>query len=602
MNETLWYVVGGALALWFLPKAWRRLQLSRAKHRSLAGHTRMALRLSRLLPNYDLGEHEVFAADGAPPDVAGTRKQAFQRLAQQFLSKSPETLAASAELETGVSDVDFTNAYRVPFPFRAYVRPRLKVGNLVRASEGMRVQDLDGNWSYDLGGSYGTNLFGYDFYKGCIERATARVAALGPVLGSYHPVLIDNVRRLKELSGMDEVSFHMSGTEAVMQAVRLARYHTRRRRVVRFCGSYHGWWDGVQAGPGNPLPAHDVYTLSDQSERTLHVLRTRRDIACVLVNPIQAMHPNSAAPSDGTLVASGRKSHYDKESYRQWLVRLRETCDAAGVALIFDDVFLGFRLARAGTAEYFGVQPDLVTYGKSVGGGLPIGVVAGQSRWMRRYRDDRPSDICFARGTFNSHPYVMAAMNEFLCHLDRPEVTAQYALLETQWNARFEQLNRSLAEAGVPVRLANMVSVATVLYQQPSRYNWMFQYYLRAEGLALSWIGTGRFIFSHACTDADFAAIRDRVVRAACAMQRDGYWWQSAELTNRSIRLRMGRELVTHVWRRLRGADSGAQVGSTELQPQRPPDLDDGIGPRGHKAARVGKVRLAHDQEEFVSR
>lgn len=602
MNGVLWFVVGGAVAIWLLPKAWQRLQLSRAKHRSLAGHTRMALRLSRLLPSYDLGEHEVFAADGAPPDVVGMRKEAFQRLAQQFLSKAPETLAASAELESGVSDVDFTNAYRVPFPFRTYVRPRLKVGNLVRASDGMRVQDLDGNWSYDLGGSYGTNLFGYDFYKGCIERATARVAALGPVLGSYHPVLIDNVRRLKELSGMDEVSFHMSGTEAVMQAVRLARYHTRRRRVVRFSGSYHGWWDGVQAGPGNPLPARDVYTLSDQSERTLHVLRTRRDIACVLVNPIQAMHPNSAAPSDGTLVASGRRASYDKERYRQWLVRLRATCDAAGVSLIFDDVFLGFRLARAGTAEYFGVQPDLVTYGKSVGGGLPIGVVAGQRRWMRRYRDDRPSDICFARGTFNSHPYVMAAMNEFLCHLDRPEVMTQYAALESQWNSRFEQLNRTLSEAGVPVRLANMVSVATVLYSQPSRYNWMFQYYLRAEGLSLSWIGTGRFIFSHACTDADFAAIGDRVVRAACAMQRDGFWWQSAELTNGAIRRRMARELVTHVWRRLRGARAIGPAPIAELQPQRPPDLDDGVGPRGAKTARVGKVRLAHDQEEFVSR
>lgn len=602
MSPTLWLVLGGALVLWLLPRAWQRLELSRAKHRSLGGHTRMALRLSRWLPSYDLSQQEVFAADGAPPEVASTRQRAFERLAQHLVSKAPATLAASAELESGVSDVDFTNAYRVPFPFRAYVRPRMRVGNLVRASEGMRVEDLDGNWSYDLGGSYGTNLFGYDFYKRCIERATARVADLGPVLGSYHPVLLDNVRRLKEISGMDEVSFHMSGTEAVMQAVRLARYHTRRRRVVRFCGSYHGWWDGVQAGPGNPLPAHDVYTLADQSERTLRVLRRRRDIACVLVNPIQAMHPNSAAPSDGMLVASGRKARYDKEGYRQWLVRLRETCDAVGVALIFDDVFLGFRLARGGTAEHFGVQPDLVTYGKSVGGGLPIGVVAGQSRWMRRYRDDRPSDICFARGTFNSHPYVMAAMNEFLCHLDRPEVRAHYTHLEPQWSDRFAGLNRRLEEAEVPVRLVHMVSVATVLYLQPSRYNWMLQYYMRAEGLSLSWIGTGRLIFSHACTDADFAAIVDRLVNAARAMQRDGFWWQSGELSNASIRRRMARELLAHRWRPSPGADAPVDVGIEALQPQRPADLDDGVGPRGPEAARVRKVGLAHDHKKFVAR
>ena len=92
---------------------------------------------------------------------------------------------------------------------------------------------------------------------------------------------------------MDEVSFHMSGTEAVMQAVRLARYHARRSHIVRFCGAYHGWWNDVQPGLGNPSPVRETYTLAEMYERTLHVLRTRRDIACVLVNPLQALHPNA---------------------------------------------------------------------------------------------------------------------------------------------------------------------------------------------------------------------------------------------------------------------------------------------------------------------
>ena len=86
----------------------------------------------------------------------------------------------------------------------------------------------------------------------------------------------------------------MSGTEAVMQAVRLARYHTRRSHLVRFCGAYHGWWGDVQPGIGNPVPAHETYTLTDMSEDTLRVLRTRRNIACVLVNPLQALHPNAS--------------------------------------------------------------------------------------------------------------------------------------------------------------------------------------------------------------------------------------------------------------------------------------------------------------------
>ena len=90
---------------------------------------------------------------------------------------------------------------------------------------------------------------------------------LGPVLGAYHPVIAYNVHGCKEISGLDEVSFHMSGTEAVMQAVRLARYHTRRSHLVRFCGAYHGWWGDVQPGIGNPVPAPDTFTLKDMSER-----------------------------------------------------------------------------------------------------------------------------------------------------------------------------------------------------------------------------------------------------------------------------------------------------------------------------------------------
>src|SRR5215510_1350461 len=183
---------------------------------------------------------------------------------------------------------------------------------------------MDGNWSYDLGGAYGVNLFGADFYKRCIDRGVERARGLGLVLGPYHPIVADNVARLKEISGLDAVSFHMSGTEAVMQAVRLARYHTGRSHVVRFSGAYHGWWDGVQAGVGNPRPAHEIYTLKEMDQATLRVLETRDDIACVLVNPIQALHPNGAPASDSTLLASDRSAQFDKERYRQWLLKLRQ--------------------------------------------------------------------------------------------------------------------------------------------------------------------------------------------------------------------------------------------------------------------------------------
>ena len=119
----------------------------------------------------------------------------------------------------------------------------------------------------------------------------------------------------------------------------------------------------------------------------------------------------------------------------------------------------------------------------------------------------------------------MATMNEFLRYLDEPEVRAGYEQLDALWNSRARELNQRLERLGLPVRVANMTSVWTTLYTQPSRYNWMFQYYLRAEGLTMSWIGTGRFIFSHDLNDSDFAEIANRFVAAAQAMQADGWWW-----------------------------------------------------------------------------
>jgi glutamate-1-semialdehyde 2,1-aminomutase len=185
-----------------------------------------------------------------------------------------------------------------------------------------------------------------------------------------------------------------------------------------------------------------------------------------------------------------------------------------------------------------------VTYGKTLGGGLPIGVVCGRHELMKRFRDDRPADICFARGTFNSHPYVMATMNEFLRYLQTPEGKARYRDLDRIWNERAQRLNERLRSQDLPVEVANISSIWTVNYTRPSRYNWMFQYYLRAEGLALSWIGTGRLIFSLDYTEADFDAVADRFVAAAKAMQRDAWWWSNPELTNKSIKQAILKETI----------------------------------------------------------
>ena len=167
-------------------------------------------------------------------------------------------------------------------------------------------------------------------------------------------------------------------------------------------------------------------------------------------NPIQAMHPNKAAPTDSTLVDSSRNIQYDKEKYQSWLNQLRAVCTEKGIALILDEVFLGFRLARGGAQAYFNVRADLVTYGKTLGGGLPVGVVCGSAQWMKRFNDQKPADLCFARGTFNAHPYVMATMNAFLKFIrseDGGKLYKQADRKSTRLNSSHEWISRMPSSA-----------------------------------------------------------------------------------------------------------------------------------------------------------
>jgi glutamate-1-semialdehyde 2,1-aminomutase len=217
-TQGLLYLCAGSALAWLLWRSYRRLQLSRAKHPSLAGHARMSRRLAALVPFYEYDEARYFSVDDAPEHVATQRRAGFMRLSGVYAQRFVNTARLTSEVEATLCDLLLTANYRVPFQFNRLVRSHLKACVFVKSSSGVTVTDLDDNVQHDLSGSYGVNVLGYDFYKECMDRGADRVRALGPVLGTYHPLIAYNAQRLKEISGLDEVSFHMSGTEAVKLA------------------------------------------------------------------------------------------------------------------------------------------------------------------------------------------------------------------------------------------------------------------------------------------------------------------------------------------------------------------------------------------------
>jgi glutamate-1-semialdehyde 2,1-aminomutase len=520
----------------------RRLVTQLWTLRATAWTPRLARLMSRWVRTHSHSDDAFFRADGAgDPWVAG-RQWAIDRLAAVLQARHAQSIAWGQGIRHAFSDLRFTDANRVPYPFQRFMRDRFDLCTVVTESDGPRLRDVDGQWSLDVSGSYGVNVAGFDRYKEWMARGLERVRDLGPVLGPLHPIVADNIAMLRTVSGLDEVSFHMSGTEAVMAAVRLARFNTGRRLVVAFAGAYHGWWDGVQPGLGSERPLDDCLTLQEMSAASLEVIRRRgREIAGVLVNPVQSLHPNAPPPSDAVLMtSSARSARREDERYVRWLRDLRAACDTAGVPLIFDEVYTGFRLAPGGAQEYFGVRADMVIYGKTVAGGLPIGVVCGKAAVMRRFDPERPLRIAYVIGTFSAHPVVMGAMNEFLRWLTDPSTAARYDEMNERCAAWVRSTNAALAASSLPLSVVHLGTVWTVLFTEPARYNWLLQYYLRAEGVILSWVGTGRCLGSMDFTEKDYGELEEKLLEAARRMKADGWWLTADQHPGRAKSMRAG--------------------------------------------------------------
>ena len=384
-------------------------------------------------------------------------------------------------------------------------------------SEGARVWDLDGNEYIDFTMGFGVNLFGHrpPFVVDAVDVQWRRGVHVGPQSDLAGPAS----RLFCELTGLERAAFCNTGSEAVMTALRLARTATGRDRIAIFEGSYHGIFDGVLAragggragepmtrpiAPGIPQRmVDDVVVLPYGTGEALEWLKANaRGLAAVLVEPVQArrleLHP------------------------REFLREVRALTERTGTALIFDEMVTGFRLGIRGAQGFYGIDADLATYGKVIGGGFPLGVVAGRARLMDAidggmwtFGDDSypAANQTFFAGTFCKHPIAMAAACAVLRHIQQ-----QGPALYDELNARTARLAAALrqviASHGAPLRIETCASRFTFRVDPQEPIATLLFYHLIERGMYV-WEGRGCFL-STAHSDADC----DRLVAALDASLR----------------------------------------------------------------------------------
>jgi amino acid adenylation domain-containing protein len=373
-------------------------------------------------------------------------------------------------------------------------------------SQGAYIYDCDGNKYVDLTMGFGVNLFGHnpDF----VRQALAEQLDKGFSLGPQTPVAGEVARLITQFTDMERVTFCNSGTEAVMTALRLARAATGRRKIVIFEESYHGTFDGILAdhndGESSAIPlapgitpgfVEDLYILSYNDRQSIRFIeRHTSEIAAVLVEPVRSRRPDCQA--------------------HDFLGELRHVTAQGSIALIFDEVITGFRIAQGGAQEWFGIQADIAIYGKVLGGGMPIGVVTGKASFLDaidggfwNYNDQSypTAATTFFAGTFCKHPLTMVASRAALLHMQAagPDLQRNLNKRTTDLAAR---LNHVFQEHETPVEVAHFGS----LFRFRGNGNWdPIFYHLLDRGVYI-WEGRNCFI-STAHTEADIDLVVDAV-------------------------------------------------------------------------------------------
>jgi amino acid adenylation domain-containing protein len=372
-------------------------------------------------------------------------------------------------------------------------------------SKGSRIWDLDGNEYIDIVNGFGAIMFGHG--PEFVTEAVHKQIDLGVEIGPQSVLAGEVAALICEMTGMERAAFCNTGSEAVMVALRVARTVTARDKIVYFTGDYHGTFDEVlqraTAHGAAPIApgimtgsAGNVMVLEYGSEKSLEWIRAHgSEIAAVLVEPMQSRHPEVQP--------------------REFLHELRGITAQAGTALIFDEVVTGFRVAPGGAQEYYGIRADLATYGKVIGGGYPIGVVAGKAEYLDtldggawQYGDDSAPEVgmTFFAGTFVRHPLALAAAKAVLHHLKKAGPGLQ-AELSRKVASAAQAVEECFSEAGLDTRVHPCSAWFFFSLPAEARFGSLLYYHLREKGIHV--LENYPCFFTTAHSDEDFARVVD---------------------------------------------------------------------------------------------
>ncbi|MCM3268071.1 non-ribosomal peptide synthetase [Paenibacillus elgii] len=423
---------------------------------------------------------------------------------------------------------EYTQKYRPVYANNRNVagfRPVLKemVYQIVaERAEGSKIWDLDGNEYIDLTMGFGVNLFGHnpDFIREKIEAGLQNGMCIGPMSNLAGQV----AEGICKMTGVERIALFNTGTEAVMVALRLARAATGRAKVVLFAGSYHGTFDGVLAlgsagsDPERSAPlapgilqhmVNDVVVLNYGTDEALAYLRAHaHELAAVLVEPVQSRRPD-----------------FQPQAF---LTEIRRITAQSGTVFIFDEVITGFRMHPGGAQAWFGIQADLVTYGKVIGGGMPIGIVGGKAAFMDgidggfwRFGDDsyprQEERRTFVAGTFCHHPLAMAAALAVLEKLEQSGGMLQ-AKLNASTAALAAELNDYFVQVNIPMKVVHFGSLFRFVLKGDLE---LFFYHMLDKGVYI-WEGRNCFL-STAHSESDIRRIVQAVKDSVWELREGGF-------------------------------------------------------------------------------